>query len=343
MPEPVPATRDDAHTIPKVELHVHLGGSITEATALELCRRHGEDAATLGLVDGRYPVPYPDFPGFLRALMAANAVVRTPDDLELVARRFAEAQAAQGVAWTEVIVTAMTYARNGIGKRPMWEAIRSGLAAGGTDTRIGIIVDTIRDFGRQEAFDTLSLVDGADAPIVGLGLTGIEGTMPAATFVPLEREARRLGFGFEVHAGEMGPPESVSESLDILHADRIGHGVASIRDPELVQRLVRDQTPVEVCPSSNVGISAYPSLAEHPIGPLWEAGVNVSVNSDDPPFFATTLVDELHAVTNLVGLTRADLAELQRRAARAAFLPAADRQDLVRRIDAWEAGPVVGG
>jgi adenosine deaminase len=332
------ATGSDLLTLPKIELHVHLNGSITEQTASTLARRHGADpASTLPLVDGRYPGRYPDFQGFLDAYLAANAFVRTPDDLELVAAEFVGAQAAQSVVYSEAIFTAMIYVRNGMEPRAMWAALRRGLAAAGPATRVGLVVDAIRDFGPEEAAATLRLVEGADAPIVGLGLTGIEGTVPTEAFVPFRDAARRLGLGFEVHAGEMGPPASIVAALDILEADRIGHGVAAIRDHEVLARLVREQVVLDVCPSSNVGIGEFPSLESHPMTAFWRAGVNMTISSDDPPFFRTTLTDELRHLVRIAELTRDDLAELQRRAARAAFGAPDLTTELIGEIDAWGA------
>lgn len=333
------ATEHDILTVPKVELHIHLNGSITEATAATLARRHGADPEqALILEGGRYPASYPDFQGFLDTYLAANAFVRQPEDLELVATEFARGQAAQNVVYSETIFTAMIFARNGMDPIEMWAALRRGLAAAGPDTRIGLVVDAIRDFGPAEAESTLRLVEGADGPIVGLGLTGIEGTMPVEGFLPFRAAARRLGLGFEVHAGEMGPPSSIVESLDVLDADRIGHGVAAINDPELLVRLVRDRVVLDVCPSSNVMVGLFPSLGEHPVAEFWRAGVNMTISSDDPPFMHTTLTDELRHVVRLAGLSRSDLAELQRRAARAAFAPEATKAGIVAQIDAWEAG-----
>jgi adenosine deaminase len=330
------ATEHDIEAVPKVELHVHLNGAITEATASELARRHSADPAeALRLVDGRYPGSYLNFAGFLDAYMATNQFVRTPDDLELVAADFARGQAAQSIAYTEAIFTAMILVRNGMEPRAMWAALRRGLAAAGPDTTINLVVDSIRDFGAEEAEATLRVVEDADAPIVGLCLTGIEGTMPVETFLPFRTEARRLGMGFEVHAGETGPPSSIVESLDVLGADRIGHGVAAIRDAVLLERLVRDQVVLDVCPSSNVGIGEFPSLEAHPVVAFWRAGVNMTISSDDPPFFNTTLTNELRHVVRLAGLTRDDLAVLQRRAVAAAFTDPATRAALRARIDAW--------
>jgi adenosine deaminase len=333
------ATDEDVASVPKVELHIHLNGAISEATAATLARRHGADPdRDLILVDGRYPGHYAEFREFLAVYLAANAFVRTPDDLEFVAAQFAREQAAQNVIYSETIFTAMILVRNGMDPRQMWAALRRGLAAAGPGTRVGLVVDSIRDLGKAEADATTRMVEGADAPIVGLGLTGIEGTVPVADFLQFRADARRLGLGFEVHAGEMGLPESIVEALDVLEADRIGHGVAAIRDPAVLERLVRDQVVLDVCPTSNVAVGLFPSLEEHPVAQFWRAGVNMTISSDDPPFMRTTLTEELRHVVRLAGLSRHDLAELQRRAARAAFAPEALRNELVATIDAWEDG-----
>jgi adenosine deaminase len=298
--------------------------------------RHGADPATaLRLVDGRYPGVYPDFAAFLDAFMAANAFVRTPGDLEDVAAAFVRAQAAERIVYSEAIFTAMIFVRNGIDPGAMWAALRRGLGAAGPGTRVGIIVDAIRDLGKAEADATLRLVEKADAPIVGLGLTGIEDTVPVESFLEFREGARRLGLGFEVHAGEMGPPSSIAASLDVLDANRIGHGVAAIRDPGLLGRLVRDGVPLDVCPTSNIAIGLYPSLDAHPVAALWRAGVAITISSDDPPFFRTTLTDELRHVVRLAGLTREDLATLQRTAARHSFAAPQLRATVLAEIDAW--------
>ena len=195
--------------------------------------------------------------------------------------------------------------------------------------RIGVWPDSVQA--------TLRIVEAADAPIVGLCLTGREGTVRTTEFVDFRAEARRLGLGFEVHAGKRVPPSSVVESLDILEADRIGHGVAAIHDLVLLDRLVRDQVVLDVCPSSNVGTGLFPSLEAHPVAAFWRAGVNMTISSDDPPFFSTTLIDELSCVVRLAGLSRADLATLQQRAARAAFADDKIRDAMVAHVDAWLA------
>ena len=332
------ATERDIVTVPKVELHIHLNGSITEATASELARRHGADpATTLELVDGRYAGRWPDFGGFLNSYLLANAYVRTPEDLELVAADFARGQAAQNIIYSEAIFTALIQVRAGIEPDAMWAAIRRGFDAVGPETRLMLVVDAIRDNGRAEADATIALVEAADAPIVGLCLTGVESPEPVETFHVLREAADRLGMGFEVHAGEMGPPESIAEALDVLEADRIGHGVAAIHDPALLERLVRDQVPLDVCPSSNISIGLFSSWDTHPVGLYWARGANMTISSDDPPFFRTSLTNELRNIVRVAGLTRDDLGELQRRAARNSFASPEIKAQLIAEIDAWAA------
>ena len=151
-------------------------------------------------------------------------------------------------------------------------------------------------------------MEAADAPIVGLGTHGDRGHVPTEDFIPYRQEARRLGLGFEVHAGEMGPPSSIVSALDVLEADRIGHGVAAIRDEAVLTRLIRDHVVLDVCPSSNVAIGEFASLEAHPMTEFWRRGVEMTISSDDPPFFGTTLNDELRHLVRIAGLERDDLA-----------------------------------
>lgn len=332
------ATEQDILTVPKVELHIHLNGSISEATAATLARRHGADPEpALRLMDGRYPGRYPNFGGFLDAYLLANSFVRTPEDLEFVAAEFARGQAAQHVAYSEAIFTAMIYVRNGLEPAAMWRALRNGFAAGGPNTRIGLVVDAIRDLGSAEAEATIRLVEDADAPIVGLCLTGVESTEPIDAFQNLREASTRLGLGFQVHAGEMGPPESITEAIDVLGADRIGHGVAAIHDADLLARLIREHVPLDVCPSSNVSIGLFPTLEEHPVTRFWRDGVTMTISSDDPPFFRTTLTDELRHVVRLARLSREDLVALQRRAVDVSFAAPETKAAVRAEIDAWVA------
>lgn len=328
--------RDELRSLPKVELHIHLVGTVSSETAIALARRHGLDPeAQLPLHDGDYPPGFDDFMQFVRLYLAVSRQIRSPDELATIAADFARRQSDQGVHYTEVTFTALTHVQNGMEPRAMWGALREGFAEAGPHCEIRIVVDAVRNLGRGHAERTVALVEEADAPIVGLGLTGEEDPGGESQFEILRHAADRLGLGLSVHAGESGPPASIVAALDELGADRIGHGIAAVHDPEVLARLTSEQVPLEVCPSSNVALGLVQSLDEHPFPELWRAGANVTVSSDDPAFFGTSLDQELRHAARLADLDRPQLAELQRRAARAAFAPADIRRGLLNAIDAW--------
>ena len=327
---------DDLRALPKVELHVHLEGTIRPETAVALARSHGEDPdRVLPLVDGGYPTRYETFDQFVELYLAVSAQVRTPDDLAVVAADFARHQLEQGVAYSEATFTATTHVRNGMEPRAMWQAVVDGLADV-PETRVGLIVDAVRNFGTANGHRTVELVEAAgDAPVVALGLAGTETAAPCSDFPMLRPAADRLGLGLVVHAGEIGPAAEVTAALDELSADRIGHGIAVVDDPEVLSRVVTDGVPLEVCPTSNVVLGGVPNHDVHPFRQLWSAGANVTVSSDDPPFFGTTLTEELRHVERMADLGRADLALLQRRAVDASFLSEDVAARLRGRIEGW--------
>lgn len=327
----------DLHNMPKIELHVHLEGSIDARTLAELVRRHGEDPEeVLPLPGGRYPRRFTAFQHFVRLYLAICRQIRTPEDLALVASRFARGQAEQGIRYTEVTFTALTHVRNGMEPAAMWQALREGFADAPEGTDVRLIVDAVRDLGPGHAEDTVALVERADAPIVGLGLAGSEFTDTEPGFRILREAADRLGIGLAVHAGETGPADNIRVALDLLGADRIGHGIAAVDDPNLLDRLVAERIPLEVCPTSNVALGVVASLEEHPVAQLWRSGAEVTVNSDDSALFSTSLTDELRHTARVVGLDRSDLAETQRRAAGAAFADEQTRGRLLAVIADWE-------
>ncbi|MEY3020582.1 MAG: hypothetical protein RLZZ272_1566 [Actinomycetota bacterium] len=330
----------DLTTLPKVELHVHLEGTVSAATASELARRRGDDPAAVLVLDGdAYPPRFDGFEHFLRTFLATSAQVRSPDDLAHVAAAFARTQAGQRVAWSEATFTAVTMVQRGMEPAPMWRALVDGFAEV-PDTAVALIVDTPRDLPLEASHETVRLVEHAltdGAPIVALGLTGIEGSRPESEFVHLREAADRLGLGLVVHAGETGTADVVRSALDHLRPDRIAHGIAALSDRVLVDRLVREEVVLDVCPSSNVTLGIVPALDVHPVRALAEAGVPFTIGSDDPPFFSTTLTDELVHVARLLGLTGRGIADLQRRAVAASFAPEPLKRDLSQRIDAWEA------
>jgi adenosine deaminase len=335
----VPLTDDDVRTLPKVELHVHLEGTVSARTAAALARSHGEDPLEVLEVeqDGdelRYPTPFADFDQFVRTFVATSGQIRRPSDLERITAAFAAGQTDQSVVWTEATFTATTLVWQGWDADAMWAAIAAGIG----EAPIGLIIDSPRNLGIDNARRAVELVQQGllhGAPIVGLGLTGPETSADVRDFAFLRDEADRLELGLAVHAGETGGADQVAGALEI-GADRIGHGVASVDDPAVLARLAAGDVVCEVCPSSNVTLQVVPAIADHPLPAMVAAGVPVVISSDDPPFFDTTLTQELRHAESLLGLDRTAHAALQRRAAAAAFLPSHRRKALVAAIDAWE-------
>lgn len=335
----MPLSDADLADLPKVELHVHLEGTVSAGTAAALARSHGDDPLEVLEVEGdgdevRYPTPFTDFDQFVRAFVATSGQLRRPEDLERATAAFAEEQERQHVLWTEATFTATTLVWQGWDPERMWSAVTAGIG----DAPIGLIIDTPRNFGADMGRRAVDLVErGIDlgAPIVGLGLTGPETSADVRDFAFLREEADRLGLGLAIHAGETGGPDQVARALEV-GADRIGHGIAAVHDTEVLDALAGNGVVCEVCPSSNVTLQVVPSVAEHPLPDLVAGGVPVVVASDDPPFFATTLTQELRHAEELLDLDRTGHAALQRRAAEAAFLPAGRRAEVVSAIDAWE-------
>jgi adenosine deaminase len=328
-------------TLPKVELHVHLEGTIAAATAATLARGHGEEPARVLVLEGdAYPNPFHDFDHFVACFLATSAQVRTPDDLETITTAFVAAQVAQQVRWSEATFTAVTMVQRGWDPDEIWPALARGLASDDR-TAVGFILDTPRDLGVATAAQSIDLARSAIAaglPVVALGLTGIEGSMPESDFALLRTAADELEVGLIVHAGETGDARNVRGALAI-GSERIGHGIAAAEDADLLARLAADGTVLEVCPSSNVTLGIIGSLEEHPIVRLRDAGIAITVNSDDPPFFSTTLTDELAHAVRLLGLDELRLAALQRRAIDASYAPPAVRQKVHAELDAWLLPP----
>jgi len=294
---------------PRAELHVHLFASIPPAVMRELARRHGVELPA-ALADGIRPdFRYRDFAHFQELLTVLCPLTQDADDVELVTYEFAAELARQGVRYVETMVTAMGAARRGLTPAMLLEAMNRGrsraLAHFGLEMRW--IVDIQRSLPEAEraywADLSLELATGAmDAGVVALGLSGPEAGSPPEAFAPWFERARAAGLHSVPHAGEHGGPASIWGAVRALHAERIAHGVRAVEDPALVAHLAERRIALDVCPTSNVCLGVVPSLAEHPLRRLHESGVPITVNSDCPPMFGSTLSDEVALLSGPLGL-----------------------------------------
>ena len=340
-------TKDDDRTaaneairaMPKVELHVHLEGAIRPETLLRLAARNKVDLPATDVAGLREWYRFTDFPHFVEVYLTICRCLRTPEDIELIARDFLAGQAAQNVLHSEVTFTALTHhANTGMPFDEQLDALNRARDWGRREHGVSMlmIIDIARDFTSAE--DQLKVavwvIEGHGNGVCALGLGGFEVGYPPEASRPAVDRAAEAGVPAVVHAGETAGAESVRGAVEALGAVRIGHGVRALEDPSLIEDLRKSQTMLEVCPSSNACLGVVERIEDHPLPRLMEAGLNVSVNSDDPPMFDTTLTRELELAHSVFDLSFDDLRRLQINAAQASLLPEAEKSDLIARLSA---------
>ncbi len=325
-------------TMPKVELHVHLEGATDADTVWAMARRNGVSlpAATPGAWRDFYA--FRDFDHFIEVYTAAAGAMRTAEDWAFMAERFAAGQGAQGVLYTEAFLSA-SFMLDALPADALIDALAAGAAAG--EARHGARVRFIPDIARHLPHTQRAVLDfatrGRDRGLfLGLGLGGPEVGFPPELFRDTYAEARRRGLRVVAHAGETEGAASVRGAVEALGAERIGHGVRSLEDPAVIAMLRERRVPLEVCPTSNYRLKVVPEGAPHPLRALVDAGVVCTVNSDDPPMFGTTLVDEYRLLARQ-GFGWDELWALNLNAVDAAFLADADRAALRARFAAWRS------
>ena len=326
-------SREEIYDLPKIELHVHLEGSICPATVLALAESNGIELPAKSLPELEEFFKFRDFPHFVDVYVAVSRCIRKPEDLRRIAYDFALGQADQNVLYTEVHYTALTVEKLcGIPWSEQRDAIAQGFLAAqeetGTETRL--ILDIVRGVPVEAAERNLEWVlDGHKRGLVAaMGLSGKEGEDPVAPYAPIYAEAKRQAVPVSAHAGETKGPESIREAMEFALPDRIGHGVRCVEDVKLTRELAEKRIPLEVCPTSNVALGVFSSLEKHTLPYLLDAGLLVTINSDDPPMFGTTLTDELYRVSQQFGLDRDALYSLTLNAANVAFVGEERREEL---------------
>jgi adenosine deaminase len=308
--------------MPKVELHVHLEGSIRPSTLLALARRHGVELPARDEAGLREWFRFRDFEHFVEIYLTVSRCLREAEDFHRLTLDFLAEQARQNVLYSEAHFTIATHLANGLDGDEVAAALAQAIEEG--DRRFGVRMALIPDIVRNVPAGADATLEWALANrrcgVVALGLSGIEAGYPNEPFREHFAEAERQGLHRVAHAGEHAGPESIRSVLEVCHAERIGHGVRAVEDPALVEELARRAVPCEVCPTSNLRLGVYPTMADHPFDRLRRAGVPVSVNSDDPPFFNTTLTGEYVALAETFGYGAEDLAGLSLAALDQAFL-----------------------
>jgi adenosine deaminase len=315
--------------LPKAELHVHLEGSMLPATLLHLARRRGVDLPATNEAGVREWFRFRDFNHFVEIYLTCSQCLRDPEDFQRVARDFLAEQQRQNVLYSEVHFTVATHVVAGVNGvetlDALCEVVEEGERRG---CRLRFILDVVRNFPERADVTLDMALRFQGRGVVALGLTGMEAEFSGVPFRAHFREAERRGLCRSVHAGEHAGAAAIREALEVCHAQRIGHGVRAVEDEAMVRELAERAIPLEICPSSNICLGVFPRLAEHPFDRLHRAGVAVTINSDDPPMFGTTLTEEYLRLHDTFGYGREALAGFARASIRHAFLMPEERPAL---------------
>jgi adenosine deaminase len=324
---------------PKAELHLHFQGSIRPETLLELARRHAIDLPVDNAAQLREWFRFRDFAHFVEVYAMLRACLVEPRDFELVAYELGAELAAQHVRYAEVTFTPGPEVYRGP-RETFFDGLTRGRQRVLQD--FGLDLRWIFDIPRRTVtlhpdipladFITAAAIDGRADGVVALGLAGTEDGYPPEPFAPWFDRARAAGLHSAPHAGETAGPESVWGALQALGAERIGHGVRSVQDPELLEYLVERRVGLEVCPTSNVQLGVYPSLQAHPLAELLAAGAVVTISTDTPAIFGIRLTDELGLLETQFGLSLEAIEAVVLNAFSVSFLPHPERAMLVESV-----------
>ncbi|MGC1211834.1 MAG: adenosine deaminase [Micromonospora sp.] len=327
--------------LPKVELHVHHVGSASPRIVAELAARH----------EGRSPVPadpdqladyfaFRDFAHFIEVYLSVVDLIRDPEDVWILTHEVARELARQQVRYAELTVTPYSHVHRGIPAPAFCEAIEDARKRAEADFGIALrwCFDIPGEAGLPAAEETLRIaLEERPDGLISFGLGGPEIGVLRPQFKPYFDQARAAGLRSVPHAGETTGPETIWDALRELGAERIGHGISAALDSELLTHLAERQIALEVCPTSNVRTRAVSTIEEHPLRQLVEAGLLVTINSDDPPMFGTTLNDEYAVAARLLGVGPDGLAGLARNAVTASFLEPGEKTRISAEIDAYLA------
>lgn len=321
------------HSLPKAELHLHLEGSVQPETLIELSRRHDRTPLSPEQVDELYR--YREFHGFLMAFKAVTERLRTPEDFELITCKLAEQLHGQNVLHAEVYVSVGVVLWRKQDFDSIFEGLERGRIRGERDFGVSLlwIFDAVRHFGVEAAAQVFDkAIELKDRNVVGVGIGGDERRAAPELFREIYAKARDHGLHLTAHAGESAGPESIWGALNI-GAERIGHGLNAYADSELMRVLSERQVPIEICMSSNVRTGCLDDLRRHPVRRYFEEGMMITINSDDPAMFSTSLEQEYRLCQDVFEFTDEHMRELARNSFEAAFLSAEQKVRFLRMVD----------
>ncbi len=322
--------------VPKAELHVHLEGAIQPATVIELARRNGVSLPVESVEELRQRFVFRDFDHFIEGFLLGVSCLKTSEDFEQIVYELGGELARQNVRYAEVTVTPSTHHRLGIPHEIYFSGMQRGRARALADFHIEMnwIFNIVRKWTDpaltipMAEYVTSVAIECKDEGVVALGLAGSEAGYPPEPFAPWFERARAVGLHSLPHAGEHAGPASIWGALNMLGAERIAHGVRAVEDARLVEYLAQQHIPLDITPTSNICLGVYPSYATHSLPNLHAAGVAITISTDDPPLFNTTLNQELSLLATDFGLDLASIDEIILNGMRCSFLAEERRREL---------------
>ena len=325
---------DLIRSMPKAELHLHIEGTLEPAMLMQLAEKHSVELPYSSVEDVARAYEFNDLQSFLDLYYLGAGVLVDEDDFYELMIAYLRRCRDEGIVHAEIMFDPQTHTDRGIG----FDVFMSGFerarqqAASEWGTSTLLIMCFLRHLPESAALATLQQSLPYRDMIHAVGLDSGEVGNPPEKFSAVFAEARRLGFECVAHAGEEGPPAYIWGALDTLEVSRIDHGVRCVEDRALVERLVREQMPLTVCPLSNVRLRVFNTMADHNILALLDQGLNVCVNSDDPPYFGGYLMDNFAAMEAALGLESDQAKQLVANSIRSSFLPVARKEDLLQQI-----------
>ena len=330
--------------MPKVELHLHLEGAFTFEFLLELMKKYQPDPEIKSPADLQKKFVFKNFDHFLELWFWKNKFFVETEDFEECTYRTLQNLSQQNVIYCEVYYSPWDFTANELSVEEITTATLQGIHRAKRDFNIHchLIADIVRDYGAETAVERVKQVlPFINEGIIGIGLGGSESQYPARLFKPAFDEAAEQGFHRVVHAGEAAGPESVWEAIQDLHAERIGHGVRSIEDPQLISFLQAQQIPLEVCVISNLKTKVYSSPNAHPIRRLYDQGLFITINSDDPAMFNTSITSEFIFLYEHYGFSLSEIRDLSLRAVEATFLSEEEKENLRTSVlEYWQSSVI---
>ena len=322
--------------LPVAELHLHIEGTLEPELIFALAERNGIQLPYADLDELRSRYEFTDLQSFLDLYYANMAVLRTEQDFADMTRAYLSRAALAGVRHAEIMLDPQAHLSRGVALETCVNGVASVLADSEQEFGIStlLIAAFLRDLSEDSALEVLDQLLAMDAPIAGIGLDSAEVGNPPAKFARLFARAKDAGLRRIAHAGEEGPPSYIIDALDILDVERIDHGIRCMEDPDLVERLVHELMPLTVCPLSNVRLRAVDTLKEHPLPAMLAAGLNVSVNSDDPAYFGGYVDDNFAQLKSVIGLSEFDCVRMAANSIRSSFASEERKAELLADLAA---------